>query len=278
MQNPPALQTSIRQISTVRGGGYWTSFGTRAPNVPNSIGSGLWSIGTVPAMYMLKASATDGVGLRTRGRRMEEQSLASIEDVRRRRFEALFASCYVDLRAYARRRSVNHQDADDLVADVFTVAWRRIDDVPEGQQARLWLFGTARLVRVRQFRTTRRSNRLIAKLMARWRSDGSDWPMVDHDPVVRSAFASLSESDREVLALQGWEDLSSREIGAVLEITPVAARKRLERARGRMHAALAERGHPLARSVGERVAGSSRDGTADGSSGLYPIVETEQST
>jgi DNA-directed RNA polymerase specialized sigma24 family protein len=34
----------------------------------------------------------------------------------------------------------------DAFADVFLTAWRRLDDVPEGDAARVWLYATARRV------------------------------------------------------------------------------------------------------------------------------------
>ena len=53
------------------------------------------------------------------------------------------------------------------------------------------------------------------------------------------AFRSLTEEDRELLALQGWEGLSAGEIATVLGCTGNAARIRLHRARRRLRAALA---------------------------------------
>src|SRR2546423_12655210 len=43
--------------------------------------------------------------------------------------------------AYARRRG--SRDADAIAAEVMTIAWRRLADVPE-DDARPWLFATAR--------------------------------------------------------------------------------------------------------------------------------------
>lgn len=48
----------------------------------------------------------------------------------RRRVEALFSEHSAAVRAYARRR-VPSAVADDVVSDVFLVAWRRLDDVPD---------------------------------------------------------------------------------------------------------------------------------------------------
>ena len=76
----------------------------------------------------------------------------------------LFDANYADVLAYAVRRCPSRQDAEDLVAETFAVAWRRLRDVPEGDRARLWLFGTARLVRRNQDRARRRQRSLAEKV------------------------------------------------------------------------------------------------------------------
>jgi DNA-directed RNA polymerase specialized sigma24 family protein len=55
------------------------------------------------------------------------------------RFESLYGA-----NANVRRRAVNSSsDVSDIVSEVFTTAWRRINDVPPFPQDRLWLFGVA---------------------------------------------------------------------------------------------------------------------------------------
>jgi DNA-directed RNA polymerase specialized sigma24 family protein len=44
----------------------------------------------------------------------------------------------------------------DAVAEVFLTAWRRLDAVPEGDAARVWLYATARRVIANQRRSGRR--------------------------------------------------------------------------------------------------------------------------
>ena len=62
----------------------------------------------------------------------------------RSRFEALYATEGRRVLAYALRRTAQPADAADVLAEVFLVAWRRLDDVPAGAEARLWLYGVAR--------------------------------------------------------------------------------------------------------------------------------------
>ena len=65
-------------------------------------------------------------------------------DARRRRLEELFNAHGTAVRAYALRRlgAGESASADDVVSEVFAVAWRRIDAVPEGAELP-WLLGCA---------------------------------------------------------------------------------------------------------------------------------------
>ena len=58
------------------------------------------------------------------------------------RFRALFEAHYPRVRRFAHHRALVGADADDLVAEVFTVAWRRLDDVP-ADDALPWLLAVA---------------------------------------------------------------------------------------------------------------------------------------
>jgi DNA-directed RNA polymerase specialized sigma24 family protein len=59
-------------------------------------------------------------------------------------FERLFRDTRIDLLAYVLRRSRTAEDAADVLADTYLVAWRRLDAIPGGDQARPWLVGVAR--------------------------------------------------------------------------------------------------------------------------------------
>lgn len=61
-------------------------------------------------------------------------------------FAEVYAATYKPLLGYALRRCDSPEDAADVVAETFTIAWRRATDMPAGPQARLWLYGVARRV------------------------------------------------------------------------------------------------------------------------------------
>lgn len=161
-------------------------------------------------------------------------------DDRRRRFEDVYAANRAPILGYALRRTNDPQDAADVLAETFLTAWRRLDDVPPGDQARLWLYGVARRVLANHHRGERRRSALAADLGSRLR-DG----LAVQDPPggdlagVGAAFRGLPESDRELLALVGWEGLDHGEIATVLGCSRNAVRIRLHRARRRFARALA---------------------------------------
>lgn len=155
---------------------------------------------------------------------------------REERLRALFEEHGRGLLGYALRRVSRAEDAADVVAETMLVAWRRLDDVPDGAEARLWLFGVARRVLANQRRGGRRRDRLGERLRQELRAQvGLDpAPMVVTSVDVRAAFDGLSADDREVLQLTAWEGLEPAEIATVLGLSAVAVRSRLHRARGRL--------------------------------------------
>ncbi|MBG0823278.1 hypothetical protein HS048_21335 [Planomonospora sp. ID91781] len=69
-----------------------------------------------------------------------------MDDNRQARFEKVYLDTYEQILGYAIRRCDCAQDAADVVAETFEIAWRRIEDLPVGDEARLWLYGVARNV------------------------------------------------------------------------------------------------------------------------------------
>lgn len=157
-------------------------------------------------------------------------------DDRTERFRGLFEAHYGPLIAYARRRTVE-AEVDDVVAETFSIAWRRLEAIPVHAELP-WLYGVARRVLANQRRSAKRRHRLHARLYAEpaLQPDRSS-----PDDSVRDALATLRPDDREILRLAAWEELSTNEIAVVLDCTPNAAALRLSRARRRLRVELTER-------------------------------------
>lgn len=159
----------------------------------------------------------------------------------RRRFEALYAAHGRRILAYAARRTAQPSDAADVVAEVFLVAWRRLDAVPPGDEAGLWLYGVARRVLANHRRSERRRDRLGARLAGALAEHLVPDPAEAGGTVdqVRAALALLPEPDREVIQLTVWEGLAAPQVAVVLGIPPATVRTRLHRARRRLRGLLA---------------------------------------
>jgi RNA polymerase sigma factor (sigma-70 family) len=162
----------------------------------------------------------------------------AMPDDREARFRVLFEAGRSRLGSYALRRANTPEDAADILAETFLIAWQRLDDVPEGEAGILWLYATARHLLANQRRGLHRQRLLVERLAGELGKAVAQTDPIDQSSLeAAQALASLSSEDREILMLAGWEGLNSREIGAVLGCSAVAARIRLHRARGRMTAA-----------------------------------------
>lgn len=162
---------------------------------------------------------------------------------REQRFTVLFQQTHAALLAYAVRRVADPTDAADVVAEAFLVAWRRIDEVPDGPEARPWMFGVARRVLANAQRGDRRRLALADRLRLEI-AEAVPAPDVATTTDVERAMHRLDEDDQEVLRLTAWEQLARDEIALVLGVSRGAVRMRLHRARRRLAAVLAEYGPP----------------------------------
>lgn len=165
--------------------------------------------------------------------------MRSWNDRDERWFTSVYAAHYPDIVRYGVRRLADPEVSAELAQEVFMVAWRRRDQVPD--RSLPWLYGVAR--------------RLLANQWRARRSRPAPVPMADPDLVAQppggsrpevaaelvdlaAALATLSDLDQEILRLVGWEQLTVTEAAAALECSRTAAGVRLHRARRRLAAAL----------------------------------------
>jgi RNA polymerase sigma factor (sigma-70 family) len=156
------------------------------------------------------------------------------------RFRALFEAHYPRVRRFAHHRALTEADADDLVSEVFTVAWRRLDDVPH-DDALPWLLVVATNVWRNQARSARRYRAALIRLP---RPEPAPPPPEPADLALARALAALGPDEREILRLVAWDGLTSRQLAHVLDVPEGTARSRLHRARRRLAARLAEPQRP----------------------------------
>jgi RNA polymerase sigma-70 factor, ECF subfamily len=161
-------------------------------------------------------------------------------DDREEAFRRIYQAYYRHVAAYARRR-LNEGDADDAVAEIFLVAWRRFEDLPSGDLTLPWLYGVARRVVSQGRRSERRRDRLLARI-SRFGSpdDGviSEAETLDERTVVHLALARLRPIDQELLRLAEWEELRPAELARIFNCSTNAISIRLHRAHRRFGKAL----------------------------------------
>jgi RNA polymerase sigma factor (sigma-70 family) len=178
-------------------------------------------------------------------------------------FRRLFLAEYRYVLAYALRRTPDPADAHDAVAETFTVAWRRMGDAPATEEARPWLYGIARKAIANQRRSGKRFGALRERLAAEPPPASADVPGEGRNEWQQTlaALSRLPDADREVLRLAVWEELSHREIAAVIGCSENAAALRLHRARKRLAEVISEKE--------DRASGHSAIASV-------PLIETEE--
>jgi RNA polymerase sigma-70 factor (ECF subfamily) len=153
------------------------------------------------------------------------------------RFNELFERHHADVFRYCLRR-LNPNDAEDTAAEVFAVAWRRLDQIPDSEMAKAWLLAVAYRVVGNHYRGRARRGRLTSRLtgLASEHPESADAPLIrrEEEEAVRRALGSLRETDQELLRLVSWDGLSHREIGAVLGLKEDTISKRISRAQARL--------------------------------------------
>lgn len=178
---------------------------------------------------------------------------------RERRARVLYERHQSDVLAYFLRR-LDREDAVEATADVFLTMWRRLDDVPEGDETQRWLFGVAHNVLRNRRRSLRRLGRLAGRLRSVAMPDPPSQPDVlvvrrIEDDAVLAALQELRPIDREVLTLRLWEEASFDDIAQVIGCSRHAAEQRYARALRRFRSVWDGPGHVPAKGIDQSLFG-----------------------
>ncbi|AWN26992.1 sigma-70 family RNA polymerase sigma factor [Streptomyces sp. NEAU-S7GS2] len=150
--------------------------------------------------------------------------------------EAYRAHYWAVSRFVARRLDGQALEVEEVVAEVFSIAWRRRAELPDAPLP--WLYGVARNCLANTVRGLGRYRRLLHRLgnhEAAHHRQTVDSPDTERPGSwVHEALARLSPADQEVLRLTAWEELTIEELAVTLGCGRSAAAMRLHRARGRL--------------------------------------------
>lgn len=162
------------------------------------------------------------------------------EEASRAKLRSAFDAHYEAISRYCHRR-LPASDANDAAAQVFAVAWRKIDQMPDRETALPWLYGVARYEVSSFRRTSRRRRNLQEKLDGQaWHPDpGPEMVVVrrTEQSELMVALGTLRSGDQEVLRLRALEGLSMNEMAVALGCSVEAAKKRSLRAMRRLQRA-----------------------------------------
>jgi RNA polymerase sigma factor (sigma-70 family) len=145
---------------------------------------------------------------------------------------------------------VGLDEAEDLTAETFAVAWRkRASYLPIAATARPWLLGIAIRLAQDHERARHRQRRAFARSARRDEVDeaADAVPRIDAARLslqLARALAALRREERDVVVLFALGELGYDEIALALEIRPGTVRSRLHRARARLAAQLPEWSDP----------------------------------
>ncbi|MGI9642822.1 MAG: RNA polymerase sigma factor [Acidimicrobiia bacterium] len=148
-------------------------------------------------------------------------------------FERLYLAHAQAVYSYCQRRT-SAEEAKDATADVFAVAWRRFDAVPNDDGQLPWLYGVARNVLKDRGRSMRRRDRLNARVASQpaEHAEGPEPQVVrssEHEAVI-AAMAKLPGKDQEIIRLVEWEGLSREQVAEMMFVSRAAIDKRMTRA------------------------------------------------
>jgi len=152
----------------------------------------------------------------------DEALMLEFQGGSREAFEELFVRYREPLYGFFRRRLASKERAEDLTQETFLAVIRATSRYEPRALVRTYLFGIAlKLVAAERRREGRESPP---------REDSVDTAL-DNALWVRRALEKLDDSEREILMLREYEQLSYSEIGALLRLPVNTVRSRLFRAR-----------------------------------------------
>lgn len=150
-----------------------------------------------------------------------------------------------DLYRFALYSVGNHDDAKDIVQDVFLKAYRSFGNFRQEAQCKTWLFQIAK----NQIRDHFRRSRVRKTAFRKENKVPNRFTEFDSDIEIQDALSRLKENFRQVLILRFIEDLSVRDTADILHWSEAKVRTTQHRALKQLRT-IFEDGHPSGKRKG----------------------------
>jgi len=137
----------------------------------------------------------------------------------------------------------NSEDAHDLTQVTFVKAFEKLDSFDRRSRFFSWLYRIALNESLNWLKRRKRSGELDENLESGQPGPDEVAAASQEEALVQSALMDLTPEYREVIVLRHFQDLSHREIGAVLQLPEKTVKSRLHSARERLAIALRKRGY-----------------------------------
>ncbi|WP_084515757.1 RNA polymerase sigma factor [Microbacterium luticocti] len=162
---------------------------------------------------------------------MEDTTSSAARRARIAWFSGFFDEHYAHLVRYVERRIAAAEDAEQVAADAFEVAWQKLDtDAPD---AAAWLYKTAQQKIYNYWTRQRRRARAMACTAALTVPPTTPEDSLD-SLALHNAISHLNDREREVLSLTYWESMDAQDIADQLGISVAAVWKCASRARSKL--------------------------------------------
>jgi RNA polymerase sigma-70 factor (ECF subfamily) len=139
--------------------------------------------------------------------------------------------------------------AQDMLQDVYLIAWQKRPKTADRIGLRRWLYRVTVNRCHLEYRQRARQRRLLGGLARLWRGDSERGDAAEaaarreERALVRRALDELEDSLRSALVLRYFAGLDSREIGRILEVPDSTVRSRLRAARRQLAGVLKQMGY-----------------------------------
>jgi len=164
-------------------------------------------------------------------------------------FRCLFEQERERLRRFVLKLVNDADEAENIVQETFTEAYRQIEDFRGDSSVSTWLFSIAKHLAYGHLRKTDRHNYLEHETIEFLQVDQKETATVTEEEVelserkqiVHDALQELPEHYRRVVELRDLKEKSTAETAEQLDLTEVNVRVRLHRARKQLREHLCER-------------------------------------